>query len=82
MYVCVYVCTNVCMHKYIQLCLYSLAQELFDECDDHLNKNLAMITTIYVNHQTKLEDYVTNIALICPDCKYLLLKKICLIMSL
>ena len=32
--------------------------------------------------QTKLEDYVTNIALICPDCKYLLLKKICLIMSL
>ena len=28
-----------------------------------------MITTIYVNHKTELEDYVTNIALISFYCK-------------
>lgn len=54
----------------------SLAQELFDECDDQSNTNLAMITTIYVNHKTELEDYVKNIALICFYCKYFLLKKL------
>ena len=52
----------------------SLAQELFDECYDQSNKNLAM-TTIYINHQTKLEDYMTNSTLICFVCKYFLLKK-------
>ena len=39
-------------------------KKLFDECDDHSNKNFVMITTIYFNHKTKLEDYVPNIALI------------------
>ena len=43
----------------------------------HWHKNyLKMITTIYVNHQTKLEEYVTNIALIYFHCKYFLLKKL------
>ena len=42
----------------------SLAQQLFDECDNRSNKKLAMIANIYVNHQTELQDYVTNIALI------------------
>ena len=51
-------------------------QELFDECDDPSNQNLTMITTSYVYHQTELEDYVTNIALIYLNCKYLLLKKV------
>ena len=51
-----------------------LAQELFDECYDQSNKNLAM-PTIYINHQTKLEDYVTNSTLICLVCKYFLSKK-------
>ena len=39
-------------------------QKLFDECDNQSNKKLAMMTNIYVNHQTELQDYVTNIALI------------------
>ena len=52
----------------------SLAHELFDECNDQANKNFAM-TTIYITHQTKLEDYVTNSTLICFVCKYFLLKK-------
>ena len=30
-----------------------------------------MISHIYVNHQTELEDYVTNIAVICFHCRYL-----------
>ena len=34
-----------------------------------------MVTTIYVDHKPELDDYVTNIALICFDCKYILLKK-------
>ena len=52
----------------------SLAQELFDECNDQAIKNLAL-TTIYINHQTKLEDYVTNSTLIYFVCKYFLLKR-------
>ena len=44
-------------------------KKLFDECDDHSNKNFVMITTIYFNHKTDLEDYVTNIALISFYCK-------------
>ena len=39
-------------------------QKLFDECDNQSNKILTMMTNIYVNHQTELQDYVTNIALI------------------
>ena len=39
-------------------------QKLFDECDNQSNKKLAMMTNIYVNHQTELQDYVTDNALI------------------
>ena len=53
----------------------SLAQELFDEYNDQSNKNLAM-TIIFINHQTKLEDYVINGTLICFVCKYFLLKSL------
>ena len=42
----------------------SWAQKLFDECDNGSNKKMAMITNIHVDHQTELQDYVTNIALV------------------